>query len=292
VSSVTEAALRPRAGARLRVSASLLRSRLWLLTGVGALYAVLLVYPIYLVGRDSVSGGLDEWKAMLAKDVVERVAVNTLVICFCTTVVTVVLAYICAAAIWRSGALMRAVLLGFVLLPFWTSVLVKNFAWAALLQDNGVINDAVQALGLADGNITLLHTRFAVIVGMVHYLLPYAVFPILIAMMAIDERVVRAAESLGASRWQIVRRIILPLTRPGIYSAALLTAIISVGFFITPAILGSPRDMMVANLINFYAHDLVDFQGGAVLAMLVTAAVSVLVLVYVRLPKQGQFSDL
>jgi ABC-type spermidine/putrescine transport system permease subunit I len=93
-----------------------------------------------------------------------------------------------AAALWRAGPVQRNLLLAFVLLPFWTGVLIKNFAWASLLQDNGAINNALIALGVTSQPLTLLHNRFAVIVGMVHYVLPYAVFPIYTSMQSIDRR--------------------------------------------------------------------------------------------------------
>jgi ABC-type spermidine/putrescine transport system permease subunit I len=192
----------------------------------------------------------------------------------------------------RATPILRIVLLGLVLLPFWTGVLVKNFAWAALLQDNGVILDILRAVGFDTGGLSLLHNRFAVIVGMVHYVLPYAVFPIYATLIAIDWRLVRAAQSLGASFPRAVWNVILPLSLPGVLAAGLLVFIVSTGFFITPIILGSPRDMMIANLVDFYAHQIVDFGGAAALAMLVIACVSILVIAYQRVPKEGQYGSL
>jgi ABC-type spermidine/putrescine transport system permease subunit I len=137
--------------------------------------------------------------------------------------------------------------------------------------------------------VSLLHNRLAVVIGMVHYVLPYAVFPIYAAMIAIDRQLERAARSLGAPIRQVIWRVTLPLTLPGVYAAALLVFIISTGFFITPVILGSPGDMMIANLVDFYAHQLVDFESAAALAMMVVGAVSVLVYFYQRLRKEGQY---
>jgi ABC-type spermidine/putrescine transport system permease subunit I len=147
-------------------------------------------------------------------------------------------------------------------------------------------------IGIDTGGLSLLHNRFAVIVGMVHYVLPYAVFPIYATLIAIDWRLVRAAQSLGASFLRAVWNVILPLSLPGVLAAGLLVFIVSTGFFITPVILGSPRDMMIANLVDFYAHKIVDFGGAAALAMLVIAAVSILVIAYQRVPKEGQYGSL
>jgi ABC-type spermidine/putrescine transport system permease subunit I len=180
-------------------------------------------------------------------------------------------------------------LIGLVLLPFWTGVLVKNFAWAVILQDNGVVNDLLQSLGVTDEPMRLLHNRFAVIVGMVHYLLPYAVFPIFAALWSIDPRLEQAASSLGAGPITTARLVIFPLMRPGIYAGGLLVFIIATGFFIAPVILGGPGDAMVANHIEYYTREVVNFGAASALAVFVTVAVSILVVIYQRLPKEGQY---
>jgi ABC-type spermidine/putrescine transport system permease subunit I len=253
------------------------------------LYALLMAVPIALILRRSFSDGFDHYRDVLTSPVLGRVVENTIVISAATTVIAVFLAYVYAAALWRSSTVVRLILFGLVLLPFWTGVLVKNFAWAALLQDNGAINELLLSFGLIKGRISLLHNRLAVIIGMVHYVLPYAVFPIYAAMIAIDRQLERAARSLGAPTLKVLWHVTIPLSLPGVYAAALLVFIISTGFFITPVILGSPADMMIANLVDFYAHQIVDFEGAAALATLVVAAVSVLVFLYQRLPKEGQY---
>jgi ABC-type spermidine/putrescine transport system permease subunit I len=271
------------------IGARLGDKRLLLLLGVFAFYAVLFIYPlvdILISGAESFSTSIDK---LGDNALTGRVAENTLVVSAITTVITVVLAYLCALVAWRSGPVGRLVVFAFVLLPFWTGVLVKNFAWAVLLQDSGAINDLLRATGIVDDPVKLFDNRFAVVVGMVHYCLPYAVFPIFAAMVGLDERLEAAARSLGANTAQVARHVVFPLTLPGVSAAALLVFIISVGFFITPVILGGPGDIMVANLIEFYERRIVDFQTASTLALLVTAAVSVLVLLYQRLPKEGQY---
>jgi ABC-type spermidine/putrescine transport system permease subunit I len=191
--------------------------------------------------------------------------------------------------LWRAGPRLRGVLFAFVLLPFWTGVLIKNFAWAALLQDNGAINAALQVLGLTTAPVTLLHNRLAVVIGMVHYVLPYAVFPIYTAMSAIDPQLTRAAVGLGASGRIVVWRVVLPLSLPGIAASALLSFIVSAGFYVTPVILGAPSDMMVANLVDYYVHELVDFDGASALAVIILLAVSLPVILQQRLPSRGQY---
>ena len=251
-----------------------------------------MLVPLSFIVKTSFEGGFSHYRDVLETPVLWRVVQNTLVISSLTTVIAVALAYLYAAALWRSGAILRTVLFGLVLLPFWTGVLVKNFAWAALLQDHGVIIDLLRDLGLADQPITLLHNRFAVIVGMVHYVLPYAVFPIYSTMLAIDLKLVRAARSLGASPARAIWRVVVPLTLPGVLAAGLLVFIVSTGFFITPILLGSPGDMMIANLVDFYANQIVDFSAAAALAVLIAATVSVLAIAYQRVPKEGQYGEL
>ena len=241
-----------------------------------------------IVARLGFDGGLDSFRKLFASTVFYRAVENTVAVSTETTLLAVILAYPVAVWLWRSRGLTRVLLLGFVLLPFWTAVLIKNFAWAVLLQDNGPINQALQSLGLIEAPLTLLHNRFAVVVGMVHYALPYAVFPIYTALLAIDDRLGRAARSLGASTAAIAWLIIFPLTQPGVFAAALLVFIVSTGFYITPVVLGGPRELMVANLVDFYAHQLVDFGTAAALSVLVIAAASMLVAVYQAMPKEGQ----
>lgn len=266
-------------------------ARASLLVPLCVVYALLLVWPLALLARTSLEGGLAAYGDVVRTPLFRPVMVNTLVISAVTTAIAVVLGYLCAAAIWRAPAGLRPLAVALVLLPFWTAVLVKNFAWAALLQDNGVFNTLLRKLG-APGHPALLHNRFAVIVGMVHYVLPYAVLPIFATMSSLDARLERAAASLGASRAAAIWFVIVPLTLPGVYAATLLVFIICTGFFITPVILGGPRDMMAANLVDLYARQLVDFRAASALAVMIIVGVSLLVSVYQWLPKEGQFGRL
>lgn len=183
---------------RPRLVGGLLRTRLWLLLPAAVLAGILFVVPLVLMARTSFSDGLAGFRKVFTSPLLYPILENTLVIATVTTLVTIVLAYVCALAAWRSGPVLRTVVLAFVLLPFWTGVLVKNFAWAALLQDTGLVNDLLQWFGITSGPITILHTRVAVIIGMTHYVLPYAVLPIFAVMLVIERRLELAAASLGA----------------------------------------------------------------------------------------------
>jgi len=265
------------------------RDGLWLLAPVGILYGAFALVPFAVIVRFAMADGGAPFLTVLRSPLLPRAAVNTLLISVMTTAIALVLGYVLAAGLWRARAGLRRILLGFVLLPFWTAVLIKNFAWAALLQDNGLVNTLLLHGGLTSAPLTLLHNRLAVVVGMVHYVLPYAVFPIFNAMQAIDGRIERAARSLGARTGAVLWLIVLPLTLPGVYSAAVLVFVVSVGFFITPVILGAPSDMMIANLVNYYVHELVDFGAGSALAILILAAVVPLIILQQSLPREGPY---
>lgn len=275
-------------GTRRRRQWPVLRDGRWLLAPVGLLYGLFAVVPFALIIQFAFADGGAAFATVLRSRLLLRAAGNTLVISLMTTVIALALAYVLSAGLWRAGPAMRRILLAFVLLPFWTAVLIKNFAWAALLQDNGLVNSTLQQVGLTNAPVTLLHNRFAVIVGMVHYVLPYAVFPIFNAMLAIDGRIERAARSLGARTGSILWLIILPLTLPGVYAAAILVFVVSVGFFITPVILGAPSDMMIANLVNYYVRELVNFNAAAALAVLILVAVVPLIILQQSLPREGR----
>jgi ABC-type spermidine/putrescine transport system permease subunit I len=256
-----------------------------LLVPAGLLYGLFGVLPIALIVKMSLAQGGAPYAEVLGGRLLPRIISNTLVISLTTALLAVLLGFLLAAALWRARPGARAVLLGFILLPFWTAVLIKNFAWAALLQDNGIINTLLQSLGLTDAPVTLLHNRFAVIVGMVHYVLPYAVFPIHTALRGIDPRVERAARSLGAPSLIVITRVVLPLALPGVAAAALLTFIVSAGFFITPVILGAPSDMMMSNLVDYYVHELVDFNAASAMAVLILLALAPAIVLQQRISR-------
>ena len=264
----------------------------WLLAPAALLYGLMALAPLLIILQMSFSEGLGAYARVLTNPLLRPILANTVVISTQTTLVALLLGYYLAATLWRSGPRIRMTLLALILLPFWTSGLVKNFAWAALLQDRGLINQTLQALGLTHGPVTLLHNRFAVILGMVHYVLPFAVFPIYSTMLAIDRSLERAALSLGASATATLWRITLPLTLPGVYAGGLITFIVSTSFYLTPVILGSQRDMMIANLIDAYTHETVDFAGAAALAVVMMLAISMLFALYQRLPRESQYGPL
>lgn len=252
---------------------------------------VLLVWPLFEIARGAWEGGAQSLRQLGGDALLASVVENTVIVAIATAVISTALAYLVAGAAWRTSGTARLLIIACVLLPFWTGVLVKNFAWIELLRDQGVVNNTLMALGVVDQPLDLINNRLAVVIGMVHYCLPYAFFPILAVMLPLDRRLEQASESLGAGTLARFRHVILPLTMPGVLSAMLLTFIIAVGFFITPVLLGGPGDRMVANIIDYYQSEIVNFQTASMLAVLVTLAISLLVVLYQRMPKEGQYGN-
>jgi len=162
-----------------------------------------------------------------------------------------------------------------ILIPFWISVLTRAFGWVALLSNRGLINTWLQQLGIISEPLTLVRNEFGVILGMVHFLIPFAVFPIASAMRTLDQRVLLAARGMGASRMRVFWQIFLPMTLPGIFGGALIVFVFSLGFFVTPAILGGGRSVMAAELVYLRIFQSPDWGLGA--------AVSVLLMLFVGL---------
>ena len=176
-----------------------------------------------------------------------------------------------------------AVLTLVVLLPFWTSLLVRTAAWIVLLQDQGIINKTLIWLGLIDHPIRLIYNRVGVVIAMVHILLPFMVLPIASVMRGIKPDTLRAARSLGAPPVTAYRRIYLPQTLPGVAAGVLLVFISAIGYYITPALVGGANDQMMSYFIAFYTTDTVNWGLAAALGVLLLVATAILSVIYAQL---------
>ena len=204
-----------------------------------------------------------------------RVFGITLQIALVTTVVTLLLGYPVAYAL-SSIALSKAnLLMILVLIPFWTSILVRSYSWMVLLGQEGIVNEALLALGVRDEPMQLLNTRLAVYMGMIHILLPFMILPLYAVMRGIDRNLMRAAENLGAPPSAVFRRIFLPLSLPGVAAGCLLVFILSLGFYITPALLGGQKDVMISMLIQQQISQLKWGFGAALALVLLILALGI-----------------
>ncbi|MGE4406222.1 ABC transporter permease [Pseudomonas sp.] len=178
-------------------------------------------------------------------------------------------------------------LLVLVLLPFWTSLLVRTTAWIALLQTNGVINSFLQGIGLIAAPFEMLYTSFATVLAMTHILLPFMILPLYSVMRGIDPSYLRAALSLGARPLPAFARIYFPMTLPGLSAGALLVFIISVGYYITPALVGGTDGQMISNIIAFHMQSSNNWELAAALGSLLLALILILYWVYDRFVGAG-----
>ena len=209
-----------------------------------------------------------------------RVFWTTLQISLVASIVALVVGYPVALYISRQSERLRSFYLTLVLLPFWTSILVKSFAFTVILGDLGLINRALRALYLPQ--FEMMFNRFGVLVGTTNFLIPFAVFPILSSLLNQDPNLRKAAEVMGAGSLRIFWRITFPLSASGVLAGFILTFVLSLGFFATPALLGGRRDMMMANLIDFYTRDTLNWNAASAIAVILLFTSSALLLVLTR----------
>jgi spermidine/putrescine transport system permease protein len=210
-------------------------------------------------------------------------ALRSLRIAAIVTLATLVVSYPVAYYLALVATRWRTALLVLLIVPWWCSILVKNFAWVAILAESGVLNRALLALGLIEHPLKLLYNETAVVIGLVHVLIPFMVLPIYATLEKLDRRLIEAAANLGSSPLRAFLEVVLPLSLPGVASGALLTFILGFGSYVTPVLLGSERTLMLANLIQSQFMEAFDWPFGAALAMTLLGLVLVLLAAFNRL---------
>ena len=208
---------------------------------------------------------------------------RTLWIAGLVTVATLLLGFPTAYVISLAPARIAGFLLLMVLLPLWTSLLVRTTAWVVLLQTDGVINQVLLALGLTSEKLQLMLTRFGTVTAMTHIQLPFTILPILSVMKTIPAGQLRAARSLGAPALSAFWRVYAPQTLPGVAAGCLMTFILSLGYYITPALVGGPRDQMISNFIATYINRDLNWGMAAALACLLLVMTLSIYLLVLRL---------
>jgi len=198
------------------------------------------------------------------------------------TLFTALLAFPLSYYLANTNSKKANILMVFVLLPFWTSLLVRTTSWIALLQTNGVINSTLEYLGIINKPIEMLYTEFATIIAMTHILLPFMVLPLHSVMKNIDPSYFRAALSLGAKPMPAFFKIYFPMTLPGLSAGALLVFIISIGYYITPALVGGTDGQMISNIIAFHMQSSNNWELAAALSSLLLMAILLLYWLYDR----------
>ena len=217
---------------------------------------------------------LETYSTLFTSPLYTKVMLTTVKTAAIATIGALVLAYPIAYTLTISGGKVRGLILVFVLIPYWVDIIVRSFSWLILLGDNGIVNKALIGLGIVNSPLQLLYNPFSVLLAMVQILLPLTTVTLFGAMLRIDRTLIAAAKIHGASGWQAFRTVFFPLSLPGVYGAGLLVFVLALGFYVTPALLGSPRETMIAQTIMVEASQLLDWSqasaAGAVLLLITT----------------------
>lgn len=258
----------------------------WLLVlpllAVLALFFVVPLASVLWISFSDPEIGLQNYARLASSEALQRVLWTTLRVSAETTAIAVVLAYVVAYVMVHVGPTHRLWITGFVLVPFWVSVLVRAFAWMTLLRTEGIVNTALTDLGLVSAPLELIRNEFAVVLAMVHYMVPYAVLPLYSAMSGINPLLADASRSLGAGPVRTFASVFLPLSMPGVVSAAILVFIFCLGFMVTPALLGGGKVMMVGEYVRVTIFQTVRWGVGTMMASVLLVTVVGLLLVMSR----------
>lgn len=242
---------------------------------LAALFVVPLARLFSLAFTDP-AGPFATFATLGESEVYRRVALNTFVIAVAVTAICAVLAWPVSYVLSRLKGFWFALALYGVLFPFWISVLVRTFSWMLLLERNGPLNRLLMGSGLTDHPLSLLFNDTGVMIGMVHVLLPYMVLPLYGAMIRIDRRLLLASDGLGAGMFDTFRRVYFPLCLPGLAGGAIFVFLLSLGFFITPALLGGSNAITLSMLIASFVNDRLVWPLAAAASLILLAIVLVL----------------
>lgn len=250
--------------------------------------AILLLYTLLTrgaYGGASLPWTIENWQRLL--DPLYLVILGrSFAVALVSTLICLLLGFPLALFIVRSGP-RRHIWLYLVILPFWTSFLVRTYAWMFLLRDTGLINSALLALGIIQEPLPLLYNYGAVILGLVYGYLPFMVLPLYATLERLDPSLLEAAADLGARPWQTIRRIIIPLSLPGIRAGSLLVFIPCLGAYLTPDLLGGGKTILVGTLIQNQFTSARDWPFGAALSLGVMAVVMLLLMSLIRRQDEG-----
>jgi len=252
--------------------------------------AFILVYSFWLrtaTGADQVGFYLDNWTEALTDPFYRDILLNTLKIAAITTVVCALMGYPAAYFIARSKG-NKALLLLLLMLPFWISYIIRTMSWINILGVSGAFNSALLAVGIVDEPIQMLYNEATVILGLVHFLLPFMVLNVYVSLEGIDTTLEDAASSLGATRWQGFLEVTLPLSLPGLAAGGLLCFVLGAGTYITPLVLGGTTDAMFANLVFEAIITQLDWPLGSALSLMLLVILGALVLTYNHFLGLGQ----
>ncbi len=245
----------------------------------------IIVYSFWLrtaAGAEQVGFYLDNWQEVLTDAFYRDILLQTLKIAAISTIICALMGYVPAYFIAYANVGNKAILLLLLMLPFWISYIIRTMSWINILGVSGAINVSLQWLGIIDDPIRMLYNEATVILGLVHFLLPFMILNIYVSLDGIDRNLTDAAKSLGCTGWQAFREVTLPLSLPGLAAGSLLAFVLGAGTYITPMVLGGPRDAMFANLVFEAIVTQLNWPLGSALSLVLLVLLGGLVMVYTR----------
>ncbi|QIE45311.1 ABC transporter permease subunit [Pseudohalocynthiibacter aestuariivivens] len=257
-----------------------------------ALLLLVYVIPLSKIVWLSIGGWdmtLEHFQRLFQDDLFRIIFMRTVWIAMVVTILSLIIGYPVALLIAHVPPRTASLLLMLVIIPMWTSILVRSYSWMVILGRQGIVNSSLQELGLTDQPLKLLYTRFTVYVGMLHIMLPFMVLPILNTMRQIPPLLGNAALTLGAGPLRTFWLVYFPLSLPGVVAGCTLVAILSLGFFVTPALLGGAKDTTFVLLIDRYVRAIRDWEMASAMSIALLMAVLALVL-FTQFKPAGQTS--
>lgn len=231
--------------------------------------------------------GLQNYAQLFATSTYLQVLFNTFLVGVLVTLISLLLGFPLAWAITLVPNGWGRWLLNIVLLSMWTSLLARTYSWLVLLQSSGVINKVLMWLGIIDQPLQMVHNLTGVVIGMSYIMVPFVVLPLQACMSAIDPKVLQAGSICGASPWTVFFRVFLPLCRSGLFSGGLMVFVMSLGYYVTPALLGSVKDMMLPEFIIQQVQTFLNWGMGSAAAALLIAITLGLFYIYLKLQPES-----
>ncbi|KTR06338.1 ABC transporter permease [Aureimonas ureilytica] len=249
--------------------------RRWLPAGLGpAVPALLLLFVFFVVPVVSLllrsvlepQPGLQNYETLLGSQTYLRVFLNTFTVSGLVTALAVLIGFPVAWSLAIMPPSWSRIVFAILLLSMWTNLLARTYAWMVLLQRTGIINKTLMNLGIISQPLTLVNNLVGVTIGMVYIMLPFIILPLYGVIRRIDPAILQAAALCGATRWQCLWRVLVPLAAPGMAAGALMVFVMSLGYFVTPALLGGTSNMMLAELVAQFVQSLVNWGMGSAAA--------------------------
>ncbi|RVP95208.1 ABC transporter permease [Sinorhizobium meliloti] len=243
------------------------------------------VLPVAMLLTRSVTEpvpGLGNYAELLGSSTYLRIFANTFIVSSLVTLVSLLIGFPVAWALAIMPSRAASIVFAILLLSMWTNLLARTYAWMVLLQRTGVINKMLLGMGLIDTPLPLVNNLTGVTIGMTYIMLPFIILPLYGVIRKIDPAILQAAALCGANRWQSLVRVLLPLAMPGMAAGGLMVFVMSLGYFVTPALLGGTSNMMLAELIAQFVQSLVNWGMGGAAALVLLVVTLALYAVQLR----------